>query len=216
MVAVVIVAVASNPPLSGQDSGRMIGLKAGSITTGVRSEIPTFLNTDWRSGLSAGAFLSIDPTPVLTLRADLLYSQRGFGFRMYDETTGLIPGEAEVRSVELQMDVGLRLPWPSQSASARVFAGPAVGYELSCEVEGSVVGTRFKEDCDQPALGLETQTVDVGVSVGGGIDFHLQPFTLVLDGRYTHGLRNLTKGSDNEASLKSRAWGFTVGLGWAF
>ena len=203
-------------PLKGQEPGGMFGFKAGSITTGVYSEIPAFLNTDWRSGLSAGAFVSIDPTSTLTLRADLLYARRGFGFRMYDEVTGLIPGEAEVRSIELQLDAGLRLPWPGRRATVRVFAGPAFGYELSCKVEGSLVGVRFEEDCDQPLLGLRTQTVDVGFSVGSGMDFHFLPVALVVDGRYTHGLRNLNKGSDDSRSLKSRAWAFTVGVGWPF
>jgi hypothetical protein len=194
----------------------MVGVKAGPINTGVHTEIPTFLNTSWRSGLSAGAFLAIDASQGLVVRANLLFSQRGFGFRMYDERTGLIPGEAELRSVELLMDFGLRLPWPGRWASTRLFAGPAVGYEVSCKVEGSVVGVQFNEDCDQPALGLQIRTIDMGFSVGGGLDIYLQPFTVVLDGLYTHGLRNLNEGSGTSQGLKSRTWGFTVGLGWSF
>ncbi|MGD2121754.1 MAG: outer membrane beta-barrel protein [Gemmatimonadota bacterium] len=215
VVAAVALAVIT-APLGGQASGRMAGFKVGSITTGVHSEVAVFLNTDWRSGLTAGAFVSIDPGPTFNIRADLLYAQRGFGFRMYEENTGLIPGEAEVRSMALQVDFGLRLPWPSRSAVARVFAGPAFGYELSCKVEGSMVGVRFREDCDQPVLGLRTQTVDVGFSVGGGMDFHFLPFTLVVDGRYTHGIRNLNRGSGGSEGLESRAFAFTVGLGWPF
>jgi hypothetical protein len=216
IVAAVMAAAAINGPVDGQESRRMMGFKVGSITTGVASEVPAFLNTDWRSGLSAGAFVSLDQGSRLTFRADLLYARRGFGFRMYDETTGLIPGEAEVRSMELQVDMGLRLPWPGPRASVRVFAGPVVGYELSCTVKGSLVGVRFREDCDQPVLGLRTRTVDVGLSLGGGMDFHILPFTLVMDGRYTHGLRNLNKGSNGSESLTSRAWAFTLGLGWPF
>jgi hypothetical protein len=217
VIVVAVMAVASlKGPVGGQEPGRMVGFMVGSITTGVDSEIPAFLNTDWRSGLRAGAFVSIDPTWILTFRAELLYARRGFGFRMYDETTGLIPGEAQVRSMELQVDAGLRLPWPGPRANVRVFAGPVVGHELSCKVEGSLVGVRFREDCDQPALGLRTQAIDVGLSVGGGMDFHFLPFTLVEDGRYTHGFRDLNKGPDGSGSLTSRAWAFALGLGWRF
>jgi hypothetical protein len=216
ILVAVLALVAIAGPVGCQEPGWMIGFKVGSITTGVNSEVPAFLNTDWRSGLSGGAFVSIDPDSRLTVRADLLYARRGFGFRMYDETTGLIPGEAEVRSMELHVDVGLRLPWPGHRASVRVFSGPVVGYELSCKVEGSLVGVRFREDCDQPVLGLRTQAVDVGLSIGGGMDFHFLPFTLVIDGRYTHGLRNLNKGSNGSESLTSRAWAFTLGIGWPF
>ena len=135
---------------------------------------------------------------------------------MHDDGAGLIPGEAKVRSLEVQMDVGLRLPWPQESASVRVFAGPALGYELSCKVQGSVLGTDFTRECNDPVVGLETQTVDLGFSVGGGIDLDLLPVTVVLDGRYTHGLRDLNKNSEGSGGLWSRAWSFTVGLGWPF
>jgi len=213
---VLVIGVVLAGPLWAQDEGRMVGFRFGAITTGVDSEADAFLNTDWRTGLSAGGFVSIDPASHLTLGAGILFSQRGFGFRMYHESTGLIPGQAEVRSLEVQMDVGLRLPWPKQSASARVFAGPALGFELSCKVSGSILGMEFNEQCNTSAVGLETQTVDLGFSFGGGIDLHFQPFTIVFDGRYTHGLRNLNKDPQGSESLTSRAWTFTVGLGWPF
>jgi len=225
--AALIVALAvQSAPLRGQVPRKMFGIKVGAITTGVDSEVGRFLNTDWRSGFSAAAFFSIDPIPVgpasgvrrpgVTLRAEVLLAQRGFGFRTYEEGTGLIPGEASLRALEVHLDVGLRLPWPKQSASVRVFAGPAVGVELSCTVEGSVRGIRFSEGCHEPVVGIKTQTLDLGFSGGGGIDFHFLPVTLVMDGRYTHGLRNLIKNPEGPERLTSRAWTFTVGLGWPF
>jgi hypothetical protein len=199
-----------------QEVGGMVGITAGAITTGVDSEIPAFLNTDWRTGISAGAFASLDATSHFTVRADLLFADRGFGFRMYQEGPGLIPGEAQVQSLELQLGVGLRAPWPGQSASVRVFAGPAFGYQLSCTVSGSAMGMAFRQDCDEPTIGLETRKVDMGISVGAGMDFHLMPFTVVMDGRYTYGLRNLNMASNGSNHLSSRAWSFTVGVGWPF
>jgi hypothetical protein len=216
IVAVAMTGAVQADPLCAQDVEGMVGIKAGAITTGVDSEIPAFLNTDWRTGMSAGVFVALDPASNLTVRADLLFSQRGFGFRMYQEGPGLIPGEANVKSLELQMDVGLRIPWPGQKASVRVFAGPALGYQLSCRVNGSLMGMAFKQDCDEPTVGLETRTLDLGASVGAGMDFNLLPFTVVMDGRYTYGLRNLNKGSPGSENLSSRAWSFTVGIGWPF
>jgi hypothetical protein len=200
--------------LVGQEMSVMVGVKAGTITTGVASEVDSFLNTDWRSGLSAGGFVSVDPRPNLVLRADFLLSQRGFGFRRYEDEAGLIPGEVRVRSFEIQVDLGFRLPWEGESASVRLFAGPALGFELSCEVQGSAQGMAFDEKCDEPGLGLETETVDYGFSFGGGVDLYFLPVTVVMDGRYTRGLRNLLRGAAGTESLRSRAWNFTVGLGW--
>jgi len=201
-------------PLSAQDIGGMVGIQVGAVSTGVDSEIPAFLNTDWRSGISMGVFAAIDPASHLSLRANLLYEERGFGFRMYRDGPGLIPGETEVQSLELHLDVGLRAPWPGKKADVRVFAGPAMAYQLTCRAKGSFMGAMFNQDCDEPALGLDTRTLDVGASVGAGMRFHLVPFTLHLDGRYTHGLRNLNKSPPSSDHLSSRAWLFTVGIGW--
>jgi hypothetical protein len=215
-IAAALTGAVQAAPIYAQDVGAMVGIKAGAITTGVDSEIPAFLNTDWRTGMSAGVFASLDPGRHLTVRADLLFAERGFGFRMYQDGPGLIPGEAEVQALELQLDVGLRVPWPGQSASARVFAGPALGYQLSCRVKGSTLGVMFNRGCDEPTIGLETRNLDMGVSVGAGMDFHFLRFTMIVDGRYTHGLRNLNVGSYGSAHLSSRAWSFTVGFGWPF
>lgn len=37
-----------------------------------------------------------------------------------------------------------------------------------------------------------------------------------MNGTHTRGLLNLNKGSVGSESLTSRAWTFTVGLGWPF
>ena len=114
---------------------------------------------------------------------------------MYEEGAGLIPGQAKVRSLELQMDVGLRFPWPHQSASVRVFAGPRVGFELSCKVRGSVLGMTFNEDCNEPVVGSADSNPRPGPFSGAGIDLHFLPVTVVMDGRYTHGVTEPDQGS---------------------
>jgi hypothetical protein len=72
------------------------------------------------------------------------------------------------------------------------------------------------EECHEPLIGLRTQRMDLGFSFGGGIDVSLDPVALVVDARYAHGLRNLNKDGDTTNHLSSRAWTFTVGLGWPF
>jgi hypothetical protein len=201
-------------PLPGQGIDGMVGVQAGPITTGVHSEVPRILDTDWRTGMCAGVFAIFETASDLTVRVNLLLSRRGFGFRSYREGPGLIPGEAEVQFLDALMDVGFRVPWPHGRASTRVYAAPAVGYRLTCTVKGSAMGVGFKEGCDDPSVGLRTRSLDVGASVGAGLDLHLQTITVLMDGRYTHGLRNLDKSLDGSQDLSSRSWSFTMGLGW--
>jgi hypothetical protein len=215
-VAAILIGVSLVGPLSCQELNRTVGFKTGVITTGVNAEVDAFLNTDWRTGVTAGGFVSLDLASMLTLQADLLFSQRGFGFRMYGGDAGLIPGKAEVGALEFHMNLGVRLPWRTDRVSPRVFVGPAVGYELSCTVNGTMMGMTFKEECDAPVVGIETHTMDLGFSFGGGVDVYLHPLTLVMDGRYTQGLRNLNDNPQGVDRLRSRAWSFTVGAGWPF
>ena len=203
-------------PLSAQEVGVTVGLKSGAITTGVHSEMNAFLNTDWRSGFTGGGFIHFDLTPVIVVQVDLLLSQRGFGFRMYEDTVGLIPGEAKLNSLEVPMLLAVRLPWEGSRVKPRLFAGPAFGYELSCSVEASVVGVGYKEDCHESTLDIDTHRSDWGFSFGGGLDISLRPFVVVIDGRYTHGLRNLNTDPVAGEDLMSRTWSFTVGLGRRF
>jgi len=213
-LAVPVLGLLPTALLLGQGTNGMVGVQAGPITTGVHSEVPAILDTDWRTSLSAGVFAAFQPAAHLMVRANLLLSRRGFGFRMYREGPGLIPGEAEVRFLEALMDVGFRVPWPEGGGITRVYAGPAVGYRLGCTSKGSAMGVEFEENCDHPLVGLRTRSLDVGASVGAGIDLHLPSITVLMDGRYTYGLRNLNRSPDGSQDLSSRAWSFTMGLGW--
>jgi hypothetical protein len=98
----------------------------------------------------------------------------------------------------------------------RVFAGPTFGFELSCKVKGAALGMPFHEDCHAPTVGLDTHRSDWGISLGGGVEIILRPLTVILDGRYTHGIRNLNHVPVAGEELMSRAWSFTVGLGRRF
>jgi hypothetical protein len=216
LMAALVIGMASVVPLGCQEIHGRVGLKTGAINTGVDSEVEAFLNTDWRTGFTAGGFVSLDPTSHLNLHMDVLFSQRGFGFRVFDEAMGLIPGEATARTLEIHVDLGLRLPWGSERIGSRIFAGPALGYELSCRVNGSAMGMAFSQECHEPLIGLRTQNLDLGFSFGGGVDISLDPVALVVDARYAHGFRNLNKDGGSTNHLRSRAWTFTVGLGWPF
>ena len=154
-------------PLPAQEVGLTVGFKSGAINTGVHSEMDEFLNTDWRSGFTGGGFVFVDLTPVFVVQADLLYSRRGFGFRMYDEVVGLIPGEAKVRSLEVPLLLAARLPWVGTVLRPRIFAGPTFGFELSCKVKGVALGMGFDEDCHAPVVGLDTHHSDWGSPSAG-------------------------------------------------
>jgi hypothetical protein len=197
-----------------QDVGMTLGLKGGAINTGVHSGLDRFLSTDWRTGYVVGGFVTLDLTPFLVVEVDLLYAQRGFGFRMHDAAVPLIPGEVRVGALETHVLIGLSLPWQDRLWRPRVYAGPAFGFERSCEVEASTLGVPFKGDCRDPVVGLQTHDRDAGLIVGGAVDITVRPFSIVVDGRYGHGLRNLLVDPGSADELNSRAWSFTFGVGW--
>jgi len=69
-----------------------------------------------------------------------------------------------------------------------LITGPTMGYLLTSDLEADVNGIIFSAD-----LKKITETIDLGVCVGGGFSVEVHPGTLFLQGKYTFGLTNLAK-----------------------
>ncbi len=88
-----------------------------------------------------------------------------------------------------------------------LFAGPFIGFEVSCTGSfGTLSGECDENDGDRNEM-------DFGVTGGLGIQFPLGPGSLLLEGRYAHGLANLnestTAGEDGD--IQTRYFGAFVG-----
>lgn len=190
-------------PLTGQAS---FGVKAGmNIATLGGDDVG---DVDSRTGLVVGGLVHYRLSDLLAVQPELLYSQKGAKF---SETLFGEPISGTFKLDYLEVPVLLRVDVPTGGPELRpsVHAGPTFALELSCKVSFSGFGESGTEDCDSD-IDSDRRTVDLGMALGGGLDVAFRGGTLLIEARYTLGLRTLDS-SSNPEDVKNRVWSITFG-----
>jgi hypothetical protein len=133
----------------------------------------------------------------LNLQAEVLAITKGISV---DDVINDEDVEFELTYVEIPVTAMFSL-----GSGPYLFAGPYVGFEVSCS--GSL--GELSGDCDENDG--SRNTTDFGLTGGLGIHFPLGPGSLLLEGRYTHGLSNLNDTEDESADARTRYFGAFVG-----
>ncbi len=159
-----------------------------------------------RSGLAAGGFFRLGFGPA-SLQTELLYVQKGGGGEVS------IPGEGSA-SIDLELDyvevpVLLRLAVPVGLFRSYIFAGPAVSFEVGCQVRFEVLGESETEDCEDD---FDRSTTDVGVMAGAGFALPVGIGRILLEARYNVGLVNLEDDPEGNNDIKNRALNVFAGF----
>jgi hypothetical protein len=100
--------------------------------------------------------------------------------------------------MRIEVPVLLRLGLGVLPFSPYILAGPAFAFEIDCDVEQADVSVA----CDDGTR----KEFDFGLAGGAGIEFGLGPGSVLLEGRYTHGLTNLNDDPDGP-EIKNRSFG---------
>jgi len=151
-------------------------------------------NTDVgrRTAVRAGVFVEIPLTEVVSLRPELMYTQKGSTVEASASQT--IGGE----QIEVDLDGTLRFHYlqipvlaaaeiPTQGPLVpRFYVGPAVGFDLSTESELEATATVGGEsETETQTDDVDVEDVDVGAVVGGELGYRIAPGqTIALDVRY--------------------------------
>ena len=93
--------------------------------------------------------------------------------------------------------------------------GPAVGFNTGCTISATDAGVTVELDCDDPSIGLDVKSFEVGAMVGAGLDFGLtESVSLVLDGFYNFGFTKVDDtGVDDD--VKNRAFSILAGVSFS-
>ncbi len=161
-------------------------------------------DTDYKSGLLAGAFLtySIQNTYGFTLK--VLYSQKGASFDVDDET-----GKSQLNYIEIPV---LARIFFNREGTVRpnVFLGPSFGFLTG--VKGKV-GSGDYETLDNYKDSYNT--FDLGIAAGLGLNIKVgEEMYFIVDARYTYGLTDISKGDgdvNNQAVAVSAGLSFGIG-----
>lgn len=157
-----------------------------------------------RTGFAAGASLSIGLGSGLGIRPELLFVQKGAGIDV-SGSAGSGEGSFKQNYVEVPVLLEYRI-WTPGIVVPSLFAGPALGFELSCDVEDEDGNS---STCD--TVELDTKATDFGVKFGAGLGFKLGTGILNFEGSYTLGLTKFID-ADPEPDLKLRALSLTAGF----
>jgi len=177
---------------SGNHGGIGIGAKFGPLFPTFNSEDPadTFDN---RTGWIGGLFIGGNRPGLLGVGVDILYARKKFA----DPDTG-----TEAKFDYLEVPILLRVNIGSHNLNrVNVYAvvGPAIDWRLNSTLS---TGESITD---------QTSGVDVGVSVGGGVEIT----RFIIEGRYTKGLRNILNSAGlTNTSIKTNA--FAVMFGFRF
>jgi hypothetical protein len=139
------------------------------------------------------------------LQLELLAVTKGAEMSFDDGTGGTVTGKFKVTHVDVPVTAVFSLP-----AGPYFFAGPYVGFEVGCEVEGESGGVNVEFDCDEGGE-LERKKVDFGLTGGAGVRFPVGPGAILLEGRYSHGLSDLNDSDVDDESIKSRYFAVMAG-----
>jgi hypothetical protein len=94
-----------------------------------------------------------------------------------------------------------------EKAAFNVFVGPTFGFNSKAEVE--VVEHNETEDISDLVSSFE-----FGAAIGGGAEYMLSSFSIVLDVRYSLGATNIP--DEGDADLKNRGIGIMAGVKFPF
>lgn len=166
-----------------------VGVKAGVNGADVNQD-----NVGTRTGFVGGAFADV---PILPLRAELLYSQKGFKDGTLGDTR-----DWETSYDFIEVPVMFRLRIPLVGITPFGYAGLSAGFLSSADSKSS--------DTNDNWVDIKDANPDIiwGIPLGAGVELARWHFDI----RYNFGLTEMKDPTQNE-SYEDRTWSFMVG--WA-
>lgn len=174
----------------------------GAIVGATFSTLRGVDDLDSRTGLLGGLALVLPTGGALGLEIDGLFVSKGA------KGTNTGPDGLELNYVEVPVLLRFSLA-PGLPVSPHFYAGPYLGYQISCKVQAT------SADCDD-VPGINTKTVDIGGTAGGGVNVSLGGMILTGGLRYSFGVSKVADfdvGTVNE-SAKNGTFAVYAGLGF--
>lgn len=187
-----------------QESGLIAkGIKAGLGMYKFTGDDVEFegVSPDLKMGIAGGGFLTFALGPNFALQPELLYVMKG---AKYEEGGD----KATFKLNYLDIPVLFKYRFPTAgNTRPNLFAGPVASIKMSAKLKMEADGDEAESDVD------DIKSLDLGVAIGGGIDFATASSTIGFDVRYTMGMTDWPD-VEGDASVKNSGWLVTVGIGF--
>jgi hypothetical protein len=171
---------------------RISGAAVVTPVSGSSGSTPT---PQQRVGIVVGVFETLPLLSWMDVQAEALYTVKGSKVTVDTITT---TEEIDYLDVPVLGRVKKRLgKWKLYAAG-----GPSTAFKLRARTRTSFSGSTQEID-----IGNQVETIDFGVSMGGGVERG----RWVIDARYTLGISDIDKDKTDATSTKNRAVAVTVG-----
>jgi hypothetical protein len=169
------------------NGGIGFGIKGGPLFSSLSSDAVTS-PLDTRTGWIGGLFIGGNRKGVVGVGVDVLYARKNVSTPTGDTNLDY-----------LEVPIYLRINIGASSASgARLYA-----------VAGPVFDVRLKGELQfDTSIPKQTEGVDVGIQGGAGVEFA----RLMIEGRYTKGLRDIGKELTLGQKITTQSFAIMVGL----
>jgi hypothetical protein len=167
-----------------------------------------------RPGFVLGLGVNVPQTPVLSFQTELLYVSKGFAA----EEDGLVDYDGHVSLNYLEVPLLAKASFGTKQLGVYGNGGLSFGYLLGGRVKGEFDILNVGDDIDE-ALEftnspnqltlheIDANRIDVGLNLGGGINFLAGATPLFVDLRYNLGLIDY----DQDQTSKNRTFTITLG-----
>lgn len=181
--------------------GVRLGLKGGVASSSVYGDAVSEDESGSIARFVGGAFVEFGVAPLLSIQPELLYSLKG----------GLIEGDdaGEVHLGYIEIPVLAKITLAGAPLRPSIFAGPAVAFNTSCELEAI---SDSAVDCDATPDISDRPSTEFSAIFGVGLSQGVGPIDFVVDGRYNLGLSSIVNQDDEVRDVKNRAFTLLAGF----
>ena len=194
------------------------GVRAGLTAANLRGDFADQM--DRRVGFAGGGFLRINVPGGLGLQTELLYTMKGATTHVdwTDQAGNVVTATTTYQVDYLEIPVLLRATLGGAGPvepSLSLLLGPSLGVKLRSRLTYDGPGPFMSGELNQ------VKDTDVGLVGGMALEFGHPPARMLLDGRYTLGLRNiysveLMNVTGPPTVLHARTGTFTISAGLGF
>jgi len=153
-------------------------------------------------GFNLGVTAEYSISEKFAIEPGLLFSTKGYKL----ENSG-ITGSVNLNYLEVPINAIYKIEF--SNAKILIIAGPYLGYAVSGKMKASepVLGVNEDSKEQKVVIGTDIKPLDFGLNIGAGVE--IKDITVSL--QYGYGLANLTLHSENDAKLKNRVLGISIG-----
>ena len=173
-----------------------VGLRGGLSYSELSGEQ---INTDSKTGFMGGVYAGVKISNNWVIMPEVSYIQKGAKVEGADIGTGApLTVTTDIDYVELLLPIGINFSVESESLQPRLYAGPTLGFALSCEV---------KPDTDEPPSDCkdDIKSSDYGIVFGFGVELGSGLGAFLADLRYDYGIADINDTGDDITTRNSAA-----------